>query len=198
MKSGVRRARTIGTVSIGARAIDIGTVVRVARQNAPVTADASARKRITAARKVIDKSLADGKPVYGLTTALGAGVDTKLALDDAADFQRRAILARSVGVGDRLPADQVRAMLFARVAGLAAGASGISLPVFEALLALLNSDIVPDVPGSGSIGAADLAPLAHAMLTLIGEGDATLDGKRLKSTDALAKAKLKPVVLGPK
>src|SRR5262249_42943604 len=42
----------------------------------------------------------------------------------------------------------------------------------EAVLALLNSGIVPLVPEQGSVGASgDLAPLAHLALALLGEGE---------------------------
>ena len=40
--------------------------------------------------------------------------------------------------------------------------------------------------------------LAHVGLTLIGEGEAELDGVRMPSGDALARAGLAPVTLGPK
>jgi histidine ammonia-lyase len=55
------------------------------------------------------------------------------------------------------------------------------------------------VPEKGSVGASgDLAPLAHLALSLIGEGEAFLDGKRKESAEALKRVKLKPVKLAAK
>ncbi|TMH64358.1 MAG: glycine/betaine ABC transporter substrate-binding protein [Betaproteobacteria bacterium] len=64
-----------------------------------------------------------------------------------------------IGVGLRFATDAVRAMMFARLSGMAAGGSGVSPAVFDALLAMLNAGVHPVVPSKGSIGVADLAPL---------------------------------------
>ncbi|GIV95861.1 MAG: histidine ammonia-lyase [Herpetosiphonaceae bacterium] len=73
----------------------------------------------------------------------------------------------------RYPRDVVRAMLLIRANTLAKGYSGIRPRVVEALLALLNADILPVVPSQGSLGASgDLAPLAHVSLVLLGMGEA--------------------------
>src|SRR6202007_334623 len=46
--------------------------------------------------------------------------------------------------------------------------------------------------------SGDLAPLAHLALTLIGEGEAFLDGERMESGEGLRRAKLRPVPLEAK
>ncbi len=76
-----------------------------------------------------------------------------------------------VGVGDALPKEATRALLIARLAGLARGASGISPSIPQAIADLLNAGVTPVVPAIGSVGAADLAPLAHAFAVLAGEGE---------------------------
>jgi histidine ammonia-lyase len=185
-------------VALGTTPLGIDAVVRVARGLAAVSLDTAARKRLTAARAVIERFARSDVPVYGLTTGLGAGVDTRLAAADMAAFQTQAIRARSVGVGARMATDGVRALLLARLAGFAAGRSGVSPHVADALAALLNARIHPLVPTIGTIGAADLAPLAHAGLVLLGQGVAEHDGGILDGAAALAAAGLKPVTLGPK
>jgi len=51
---------------------------------------------------------------------------------------------------------------------------------------MLNQRVHPFVPEKGSVGASgDLAPLAHLALSLIGEGEAFFDGKRMASGEAL-------------
>ncbi|MGC2781792.1 MAG: histidine ammonia-lyase, partial [Bradyrhizobium sp.] len=57
----------------------------------------------------------------------------------------------------------------------------------------------PFVPQQGSVGASgDLAPLAHMTAVMIGEGQAFADGALVSGREALARAGLAPVTLGPK
>src|SRR6266566_2353393 len=64
---------------------------------------------------------------------------------------------------------------------------------------MLKRGVHPVVPEKGSVGASgDLAPLAHLALTLIGEGEAFFEGKRMESREALRRAKLEPVQLEAK
>jgi histidine ammonia-lyase len=196
--AGRAKSPAAAAIELGARRIDIEAVRQAARGAAAVAFDDTARKRIAAARTVIERYAKSDVPVYGLTTGLGAAVDTRLSDADMTVFQAQAIRARSVGVGPRMATDAVRAMIFARLAGLAAGRSGISQAVADALAALLNARVHPLVPGIGSLGASDLAPLAHTGLVLLGEGLAEHDGEILDGKDALKAAGLKPVKLGPK
>ena len=69
----------------------------------------------------------------------------------------------------------------------------------ELLVECLNRGVLPHVPSRGSVGASgDLAPLAHLALPLIGEGEATFDGGRCRSGEALEQAGLEPVRLQAK
>jgi histidine ammonia-lyase len=82
---------------------------------------------------------------------------------------------------------------------LAKGVSGIREETLDLLLAMLDRNVLPVVPGRGSVGASgDLAPLAHLALVLIGEGEAVYDGSRMPGGDALRRAHLAPVILAPK
>jgi histidine ammonia-lyase len=59
--------------------------------------------------------------------------------------------------------------------------------------------VLPIVPARGSVGASgDLAPLAHMTAAMIGVGEATFAGERMPAVEALAKAGLTPIALGPK
>jgi histidine ammonia-lyase len=71
--------------------------------------------------------------------------------------------------------------------------------VVDGLIEMHNRGVVPVIPCQGSVGASgDLAPLAHLCLPLIGEGEAWFDGKCLPGGQALERAGLKPLQLGPK
>jgi histidine ammonia-lyase len=173
-------------------------IADIARHDARIAISPDVKDKIVAARAVVERYLAADQPVYGLTTGLGAGVDTRLATDDLVAFQLRVPQARAVGVGAALPREAIRAMMAARIAGMAAGGSGVSLPVFSGLVAALNAGFHPVVPSLGSIGAADLAPLAHMGRALLGDGEAEVDGTVMPALEALAKAGLNPLPIAPK
>ncbi len=187
-----------GAITLGQSRVTIGQIRAVALGQAEVALAPAVIARLDQARAVVTRSLARGDAVYGLTTGLGAAVDTRLSDDQIADFQQRAIRARAVGVGERLCVADVRAMLFARLAGLAQGASGIS-PVFaETIAAMLNAGLHPVVRRIGSLGEADLSPLAQAFLPLVGEGEAEFRGAVMPGAQAMAAAGIPLPDFGPK
>jgi histidine ammonia-lyase len=64
---------------------------------------------------------------------------------------------------------------------------------------MLAKGLIPCIPGQGSVGASgDLAPLSHLAASLIGIGEVVFEGQRLPASDALARAGLSQVALGPK
>jgi len=191
-------SKTGSIVSFAGTPPAVSDIVAIARRNARIAISPDVEEKIRAARTVVDRYVAADLPVYGLTTGLGAGVDTKLATDDLIAFQMRVPLARAVGVGAALPREAVRAMMAVRVAGMAAGGSGVSLPVFSGLVAALNTGFHPVVPSLGSIGAADLAPLAHMGRALLGDGEAEVGGVVMAAGEALKKAGLEPLLIAPK
>lgn len=87
------------------------------------------------------------------------------------DSVRSFVLDHCAGVGEPLPAGQVRALVACRANVLATGHSGVRPALVDALCALLQSGAVPVVPSQGSVGAAgDLAPLAHVARVVCGYG----------------------------
>ena len=87
-------------------------------------------------------------------------------------------------------------MLLLRANTLAQGHSGVRPEVVEALLALLDHDLLPVVPSRGSVGASgDLAPLAHLALPLIGRGQRAR-GRRRSMPAAEAPRRARPRAAG--
>lgn len=154
--------------------------------------------RLEAARAVVMRVLDRGERVYGLTTGLGAAVDTRLSVDAIPAFQARAIRARAVGVGDALSTCEVRAMLAARLVAICHGASGLSPALAGTIADMLNAGVHPVVRKIGSLGEADLSPLAQAFLPLTGEGEAEFNGVVLPGGEAMAAAGIALPALGPK
>ena len=158
------------TIEIGDNWVGIDDLVRVARDGATVELSVKARQHIVAARALVMRLAIAGQPIYGLNSALGANTGSSLAGDDLEDYQRRAVRARAVAVGPAYDTVSVRAMQFARAAGMARGGSGVSPEVLDACITLLNRAVHPRVPRFGSIGVADLPQLSHLALPLFGEG----------------------------
>ncbi|HVE50236.1 MAG TPA: histidine ammonia-lyase [Casimicrobiaceae bacterium] len=188
----------MATVTLTGRGVTLADVAKVAREGVEVALATESRARVVAARAVVDRLAQSETPIYGVTTALGANTGKPIGVGDRAAYQVRAVQARAVGVGPPFATDVVRAMMFARAAGMAVGGSGVSPAVLDALVAMLNAGVHPVVPGQGSIGVADLPALSHLALPLLGLGKAEFESAVLSGADALALAGLAPIDLAAK
>ncbi len=179
--------------------LSIADVVAVARRSLSVALDRGAEPRVAAAAKLVEEIAERDEPVYGVNTGFGDLATVRVPPSEVRALQRNLVRSHAAGVGDPLPVEAVRAILLLRANTLAAGRSGVRASVIHLLLDLLNRGVHPVIPMHGSVGASgDLAPLAHAALVLIGEGEAIHDGKRKAAADALRHADLKPIELAPK
>jgi histidine ammonia-lyase len=171
----------------------------VARGAAPPGLDEVARERIRAARAVVEDAVARGEAVYGVTTGIGELASVRIAPADAERLQLNLLRSHAVGAGEPLPDEVVRAMMLLLAASLARGHSGVRTELVELLLACLERGVVPVVPSRGSVGSSgDLAPLAHLGLVLVGEGEASYEGRRRSGAEALYAADLAPLRLTAK
>jgi histidine ammonia-lyase len=192
------RSRAVVTVRPGG--ISPVDVLAVARGMARVDIAPEAVSAMAASRSTVDDIERDGRPVYGVSTGLGALASTFVAPERRTELQHALIRSHAAGVGAPMPREVVRAMMLLRVRSLAMGYSGVRPEVPYALVDLLNHDITPWVPEHGSLGASgDLAPLAHCALVLMGEGwTNTKDGARTPGAQALNTAGLRPISLAAK
>ncbi len=177
--------------------VSIDDVAAVARSAAKVEVTPAVMEHLAKARNVLDEAAAGGQQIYGLNTGLGANLGTAVEGDVGA-FQRQLLDGRGAAVGEALPIQTVRAAMFARVAMLSTGGSGLSPHVFTALVDALNAGVHPVMPSLGSIGAGDLVMMTAIAHTLIGEGDADYQSRRMPSAKALMMARLAAVSLAPK
>jgi len=186
--------------------LTLDQLVSIADRGESVALADSARDRVRASRAVVDARARGVDPAYGINTGFGSFAEVKIAPDALETLQLNLLRSHAAGLGDPLPVRTVRATMALRANVLAKGFSGISLETLEALIALLNRGVHPRVPSRGSVGASgDLAPLAHLALVLIGEGEALDDTEEAASrflsisgTEALKRAGLAPIRLGPK
>ena len=107
----------------------------------------------------------------------------------------------------RMPETWVRATMLVRAISLSKGASGVRPHIINALLALLNKDIIPVVPLRGSISASgDLSPLSYIGGVMQGKpvlkasiGTKASGARLFKTADkALQEAGIAPIDVGPK
>jgi histidine ammonia-lyase len=186
------------TVELDGRHLTLESI-EAAAGGAQVTISEAARKRVEHARAFVEERFASGDAIYGVTTGFGRLANVPVAPKDAALLQLNLVRSHASGTGAPLDTRIVRAAGVLRANSLSAGHSGIKLQTLELIVQLLNRGVTPVVPCQGSVGASgDLAPLAHMTLTLIGEGEATYDGQRMASVEALERAGLRPVELGAK
>ena len=80
------------------------------------------RTAIAASRAVVDRALASSDAVYGLTTQVGHGKDTRLSEEQIRGEQTFLVMSHSGGVGPPLPTRQVCAALAVRLNGIARAA----------------------------------------------------------------------------
>ena len=187
------------TVELIPARLSLADLRRIGSEPIALAVDPAAKSGVDAAAQAVDRIIASGKTVYGVNT--GFGLLARTRIDDArlAELQRALVLSHSAGTGPLLDDAVVRLIVALKAASLARGHSGVRWSVIEALVALVNAGVTPCIPAQGSVGASgDLAPLAHLSGVLIGEGEASFDGRIMPAKDALAKAGLAPFTLGPK
>ncbi|MEP1934373.1 MAG: histidine ammonia-lyase [Roseibium sp.] len=179
--------------------VTLADLERIYREELSVRVDRSAKAAIDLAAERVAKAAMGGKAVYGVNTGFGKLASVKIAAEDTATLQRNLILSHCCGVGEALDRTTTRLMLVLKLLSLGRGASGVRFEVMKLIEDCLEKGVTPVVPSKGSVGASgDLAPLAHMAAVLLGEGEAEYAGVRMSGRDALRKAGLSPVVLGPK
>ncbi len=184
---------------VDGKSLDLDRYRAVVFDGSRCVLDDAARDRVAAARQTVLDTLEKEEAVYGVNTGFGDLAKVRIEADKLALLQERLILSHCAGVGEPLDPAAVRGMLLLRANTLARGHSGVRAEIIDALLSLLNANILPPVPSRGSVGASgDLAPLAHLALPLLGKGQLQVDGETLPAAEGLARAGLKAFTLEPK
>jgi histidine ammonia-lyase len=155
-------------------------------------------ERVRASRAVVDRALEGEGMIYGLNTGLGSRRDRRVSREDLGRYQVQMVMDHAGGVGDPLADEDVRAMMAARIAGIARGGSGAHPGAFDTLVAMLRAGVHPVVPAVGSVGASDLMHMAAIAMVVIGRGEARLEGRTMSGGEALMRAGIAPHRLRPK
>lgn len=179
--------------------LSFSDVLAVARGGRSVQVAESVYSNLERSRQRLEAVIADGDPHYGINTGFGSLARQRVPDADLETLQVNLVRSHAACVGEPLPDDVVRAMLLLLAASLSRNRSGVRPIVVEQIADLLNAGITPVVPETGSVGASgDLAPLAHAALVLLGEGEARVGSATMSGAQALKKAGIKPLALKAK
>lgn len=186
-------------IEIDGQHLNLDQFIKVTRKNYKVRLNAKAVDRINKAREFVDMLVREERVVYGITTGFGKFSDVNIKEEDTRALQRKLIISHACGVGEPLEEDLVRGVMLLRVNALSNGNSGIRLSTIETMISMLNKGVHPIIPEKGSLGASgDLAPLAHMVLTMIGEGEAIYQGERMASKKAMELAGIEIIELTSK
>lgn len=127
-------------------------------------------------------------PIYGINTGFGSLYNISIETDQLEKLQHNLIVSHACGMGDLVPINIVRIILFLKIQSLSYGHSGVCIETVERLVDMYNEDVLPVIYTLGSLGASgDLAPLAHLSLPLIGLGQVYVCGEIMDSSRALEK-----------
>lgn len=182
-------------------------VVNVARHHETVSLSEVGFQAVQASRHNLELIMQTDRPVYGINTGFGIFSDRRIPRAESALLSRNLILSHAVGTGPGLPEEVVRAAMLVRANTLSKGFSGVRVEIIQTLLDMLNAGVIPVVPSQGSLGSSgDLCPLSHLALVFTTDeadrdedsGQAYYQGRLLSGKDAMDKAGIKRIRLGPK
>ncbi len=189
----------MNTLTLTSGAVTLAALEQVFREEPPVKLDRGCKSSVERAAAQLAAAAAGDAPVYGVNTGFGKLASLKIEKEDTATLQRNLIISHCCGVGEAIPRAHARLIMVLKLLSLGRGASGVRWSLIELLEDMLEQGVTPVIPAQGSVGASgDLAPLAHMTAVIIGEGEAEFDGVVMPGADALAKAGLSPIQLGPK
>jgi len=194
-------ADTKSVVTIGSSPVRIADVLAVASGSARIVLDESPafRKNLNASVELLDRLIGGGGAIYGVTTGFGASCETAVPPGLSAQMAANLVRFHGCGTGRFLDPVEAAAVMVVRLVSLAQGRSGVRPMLLERMCELLNRRMLPQIPAEGSVGASgDLTPLSYIAAVLIGEREVIVDGQTQPTSQALAKAGLKPIELRPK
>ncbi|MDN5213161.1 aromatic amino acid ammonia-lyase [Fulvivirgaceae bacterium BMA12] len=192
------------TVLINNDHLSIEDVVNVSRYGyaARITEEEDVLGSIQASVNYIEHAVAEGKPIYGVTSGFGGMANVTISSEQAVALQRNLVAYHKAGAGKRLSNADVRAAMLLRIKSHMKGVSGIRLALIRRMEIFLNENVTPYVHEFGSIGASgDLTPLSYITGCIAGLSEdyrVDFDGEELNAIEALGRLGLEPLSLRPK
>jgi histidine ammonia-lyase len=186
------------TIELTGQPLGFPELLAIGSGTVRLVADPAGLARVQAARDVLEQAIADGVPVYGATTGVGAMKDVAWSADELDAFNLGLVRAHHFGTGKPFPISVVRNAMALRVNTALSGYVGCSTELVQGYLDLLAADVIPVVRRTGSIGCADIGLMGQIGAVLTGVGEAVFQGERLPAAEAFLKAGLKPTRMAPR
>jgi histidine ammonia-lyase len=185
---------------IDSRVIDFSGITNILQYPSRIELSSESAEKVIRCREYLDKRMESGQEViYGINTGFGSLCNCVISSKDLGQLQTNLVMSHACGVGEEVPQEVVRLMLFLKAQSLSYGNSGVQLQTIQRLLDFYNEGVLPVVYQYGSLGASgDLAPLAHLSLPLIGMGEVYYQGKKYPSAEILKKFSWEPLQLKSK
>ena len=196
MELSFKNAKAIKTVTITDCMLTLDEFIAVAKFGAQVKFSEKMQAAVQKNRELLERFLAEGRIIYGVTTGFGENVRYTISPSDATTLQENIIRTHSLAVGEPLNRVQVRAVMLMTILNAGKGHSGIRIETLELIRQMLNLDLIPYAPGEGSVGY--LGVEAHLAMAYIGEGKIYDSGKPVPAAGVLEKHGLTPLKLSYK
>jgi histidine ammonia-lyase len=187
--------RSSSVVTFGKQPTSVSEIVAVAR-GAKVELCPDAIQGMATVEGLLQEAIAEGRPIYGLTTGVGDLYTVKLKPEDIARAQLNILRSHASGMGTPLDELSVRAIMATMIKALVQGHSGISPQLVRTMTEMLNRGVVPWCPAKGSVGY--LIATSHIGLVIFGEGRAFYKGELLSGREAMERATIEALVPGPR
>lgn len=176
------------SVTLSGGGLHVEDVVKIAREGEKVELSKDALERIKTCRAFLQKKVDAKEVMYGVNTGIGEFSEIVLDDEQTRQFQRYLVYNHAAGIGDPLPIETVRAAMVSRINVHAHGHSACRPEITQTYVDMLNKGVTPVVCSHGSVGACgDLAPMSQIALSLLGEGEVFLEGKRMPTEEAFRK-----------
>jgi len=167
-----------------------------------LSADEAIHNKIAESVSLVQKAVAEGWSVYGVTTGFGGMADVPVPLEQASASQNNLLSFLATGAGESIDVRHTRAAMLLRANVLMQGCSGVRLELIQRMVDFLNHDAIPVVCELGSIGASgDLVPLSAIARAITGH-DPNAKVQQGETTyccsEILERLNLSPIKLEPK
>jgi histidine ammonia-lyase len=176
------------SVVVGPGPLAIDTLIDVAVHGAKVrlSDDPAWRGRMADAEGRLARAVADGTPIYAVTTGFGSNCGARVTTESVLALGAGLLRFHGCGTGPALPVAAVRGAMLCRILCLGLGYSGVRVALLQRLADFLNHGITPVVPAQGSVGASgDLTPMSYVAAALAGEREVCYGGERMPAAHAI-------------
>lgn len=183
------------SIILDGHSLTINDVAGIARERRKIGIDPEAMARIGKCRGLLESKIRSRAIMYGVNTGIGELADVVLTPEQAERFQKYLLYSHAAGCGEPCSEEDARAGLVSRLNTHCWGHSGIRPEIVQTQVEMLNKGVTPVMCQKGSVGACgDLAPMAQAAITMMGEGEVFYQGRRMPAKEGLAAAGIPTIV----